>query len=78
MISSKNGKEGHFPEPADLPDEAAKGTKLEKYRIQLKMALTNKKITTQQKAVNCPTVASVQMLQETGDEKALERLAWYS
>jgi spore coat polysaccharide biosynthesis predicted glycosyltransferase SpsG len=34
-----NGKEGDFPEPADLPDEAAKGTKLEKYRIQLKMAL---------------------------------------
>jgi hypothetical protein len=34
-----NGKEGDFPKPANLPDEAAKGTKLEKYRIQIKMAL---------------------------------------
>ena len=34
-----NGKEGDFPEPTDLPDAEAKGTKLEKYRIQLKMIL---------------------------------------
>jgi hypothetical protein len=35
----QNGTEATFPEPADLPDADAKGTKMEKYKIQLKMAL---------------------------------------
>jgi hypothetical protein len=32
----------------------------------------------QHKAAKCPNMASAQMMQETGDEKVLERLAWYS
>jgi hypothetical protein len=38
-----NGAEATFPEPPDLPDDQAKGAKLEKYKIQLKMALDEEK-----------------------------------
>jgi hypothetical protein len=34
-----HGREGTFTEPPDLPDADAKGAKLEKYKIQLKMVL---------------------------------------
>lgn len=38
-----NGKEATFTEPADLSEDDAKGTKLEKYKIQLKMVLDEEK-----------------------------------
>ena len=38
-----NGNEATFTEPADLPETEAKGTKLEKYKIQLKMVLDEQK-----------------------------------
>ena len=39
------GTEATFTEPADLPEDQTKGTKLEKYKIQLKMVLDEEKNT---------------------------------